>query len=60
MYNDVLYQYAPVKFALDQNYFFRAYLLNASDYAALIRDQEEIDAAKRNILSGRYEHHIAD
>lgn len=53
-------QYAPVKFAPGQNYFFRAYLLNASDYAALIRDQEEVDAAKRNILSGRYEHHIAD
>lgn len=53
-------QYGAVTFESGQNYFFRAYLLNLSDHSSLIRDQEEIDATKKNILSGRYEHHLVD
>lgn len=53
-------QYAPVTFEAGQNYFFRAFLLNLSDHAALVRDQEEIEDVKVNILSGRYEHNSVD
>ena len=53
-------QYIPVTFEAGQNYFFRAFLLNLSDHAVLIRDQGEIEEAKVNILSGRYEHHSVD
>lgn len=52
--------YGPVTFETGQNYFFRAFLLNFSDHAALVREQEEIEEAKVNILSGRYEHHLVD
>ena len=48
-------QYIPVEFEANKNYFFRAVLLNFSDTAFLIRDQTEINDAKRNILTGRYE-----
>ena len=47
--------FIPVKFEAGQNYFFRAALVNASDLSFLVRDQKEIDEAKQNILSGRYE-----
>jgi hypothetical protein len=53
-------QYIPVKFQANQNYFFRAFLLNMSDGAVLIRDQAEINEAKQNILNGRYEEHTKD
>ena len=53
-------QYTPVKFEANQNYFFRAFLLNLSDGSVLIRDQTEINEAKENILSGRYEEHSVD
>ena len=53
-------QYIPVKFEANQNYFFRAFLFNMSDGAVLIRDQVEINEAKKNILSERYEEHTVD
>jgi hypothetical protein len=53
-------QYVPVKLEANKNYFFRASLLNASDHAYLVRDQKEIDEAKKNILSNRYEWHDVD
>lgn len=53
-------QYVPVTFEADENYFFRAQLSNASDTAVLGRNQLEIDSAKRNISSGRYEIHDKD
>jgi Protein of unknown function (DUF2846) len=52
--------FIPVKFAVGHNYFFRAALANLSDHSFLIRDQLEIDEAKKNILSGRYELHDVD
>ncbi len=48
-------QYVPVKIEANKNYFFIASLVNFSDYIGIVRDQSEIDAAKKNILSGRYE-----
>lgn len=51
----LLKQYAPVKLEANKNYFFVASLMNLSDYIGIVRDQSEIDAAKKNILSGRYE-----
>lgn len=53
-------QYLPVNFEANQNYFFRAFLLNYSDTSVLIRDQIEINAVKENILSGRYEEYSVD
>ncbi|WP_146164628.1 MULTISPECIES: DUF2846 domain-containing protein [Halomonas] len=53
-------QYIPVEFEPDQNYFFRAFLLNFSDYAVLVREQNEINEAQENISSGRYEPHSND
>ncbi|MCD8551684.1 MAG: DUF2846 domain-containing protein [Shewanella xiamenensis] len=53
-------QYIPVKFEQNKNYFFRAFLLNASDHAVLVRDQKEIDEAKKNISTKRYQPHDAD
>ena len=53
-------QYVPVKFEANQNYFFRARLHNFTDQSFLIRDQVEINEAKENILSGRYEEHTVD
>ena len=53
-------QYDSVRFEANQNYFFRAALLNASDFAILIRDQMEIDEAKKYIKSGRYEKNSKD
>lgn len=47
--------FIPVKFESGQNYFFRAILINFSDQSFLIRDQQEIDEAKKNIVTGRYE-----
>ena len=47
--------FIPMKFDAGQNYFFRSALVNFSDISFLIRDQKEIDEAKQNILSGRYE-----
>lgn len=52
--------FLPVTFKAGQNYFFRAALVNASDMSALIADQKEIDEAKQNIVSGRYEFHDID
>lgn len=52
--------FIPVKFDGGQNYFFRAALVNFSDLSFLIRDQQEIDEAKQNLLSGRYELHDID
>lgn len=53
-------QYIPVSFEAGENYFFRAALVNFSDVAYLVRGQEEIEAAKKNIASGRYELHDKD
>ena len=53
-------KYKPVTFEADQNYFFRAFMLFGTGFAAIIRDQEEIEDAKLYILSGRYEHHLVD
>lgn len=52
--------YAPVEFEADQNYFFRAVLLQFSDHSFLVRDQIEIDDAKKNISTGRYEVYDVD
>ena len=52
--------YLAVEFEANKNYFFRAALLNASDAAYLVRDQEDIEAAKKNISGGRYELHNVD
>ena len=52
--------YLPVDFEENQNYFFRAFLFQATDHAVLIRDQFEIDEAKNNISTGRYEWHSLD
>jgi len=48
-------QYIPVTFQAGHNYFFRAALLNFSDHAYLVRDQQEIDAVKKHIREGSYE-----
>jgi len=53
-------RYVAVKFEADKNYFFRALLLNLSDYSVLVRDQIEIDETKANILNGHYEVHSVD
>lgn len=53
-------QYIPVNFEANKNYFFRAALLNSSDHAFLVRDQKEINEAKKNILTQRYELHDVD
>lgn len=47
--------YLSADFEANKNYFFRAQLSGFSDYAELIRDQKEIDEAKKNIATGRYE-----
>ncbi|QNA87947.1 DUF2846 domain-containing protein [Massilia sp. Dwa41.01b] len=47
--------YIPVEFEANKNYFFRAALANGSDISYLVRDQDEIESAKKNISSGRYE-----
>ena len=52
--------YLPIKFEPSQNYFFHAFLYDFTDRANLIRDQQAIDEAKRNILSGRYEAYDVD
>ncbi len=52
--------YLPVEFEANQNYFFRAFLFQFTDTAVLIRDQDEIDEAKQNISSGRYEWYSVD
>ena len=50
----------PVEFEANKNYFFRAQLVSAEDRAVLVREQAEINEAKKNILSGRYEIHDLD
>jgi hypothetical protein len=50
----------PIKLELGRNYFFRAFLFQFTDYSVLIRDQQEINEAKENIGSGRYEPHDVD
>jgi hypothetical protein len=52
--------YIPVDFEADQNYFFRAQLVNFSDRSVLIREQKEIDETKKNIATGRYEVYDVD
>ena len=52
--------YVPVEFESNKNYFFRAFLLNLSDHSYLMRDQLEINEAKKNILSGWYEINTKD
>lgn len=52
--------FVPVEFDANTNYFFRAVLFQFSDLIHLIRDQKEIDEAKANILSGRYEINTKD
>lgn len=52
--------FIPVRFEAGKNYFFRAALSSAQDVSFLVRDQTEIDEAKANILSGRYEPYDAD
>lgn len=47
--------YYPVEFEANKNYFFRAYMSYGIGYNYLVRDQNEIDEAKRNILAGKYE-----
>jgi hypothetical protein len=53
-------QFVPVKLEANENYFFRAFLLNFSDNSVLIRDQTEIDETKENISSARYELYSID
>lgn len=52
--------YYPVNFKAGENYFFRAYLSSAMDNAHLVISQFEIDEAKKNIVTGRYEKHDVD
>lgn len=52
--------YAPLKLEAGENYFFRSYLSYGMDTSSLTRDQSEIDDAKRNIASGRYELNTVD
>ena len=47
--------FVPVEFDANTNYFFRAAISQFSDAIYLNRDQKEIDEAKENISSGRYE-----
>ena len=53
----LLYQW---QFDPNTNYFFRAAIFQFSDAIYLNRDQKEIDEAKVNILSGRYEINTKD
>jgi len=53
-------QFLPITLKEGQNYFFRAVLNGGTDRGFLILDQSEIDAAKRNITSGRYELNTVD
>jgi hypothetical protein len=53
-------QYQDVTIEADQNYFFRATVLQLSDSALLIREQHEIDDAKEFITNGKYEKHDVD
>jgi hypothetical protein len=52
--------FVPVKLEAGKNYFFRAALVNFRDHSHLVRDQLEIDDAKKNIASGRYELNTVD
>ncbi len=56
----IVQQYIPITFEPNENYFFRAALSNFSDVAYLVRSQNEIDDAKHNIESGRYEIYSKD
>jgi len=52
--------YSTVEFEANKNYFFHAFLSNLHDNAYLVRSQTEIDEAKKNIVTGRYELHDKD
>ena len=52
--------YIPIELEADQNYFFHAQLINATDQVFLVRDQKEIDETKQNIATGRYEVYDVD
>ncbi|MCW4445847.1 DUF2846 domain-containing protein [Vibrio splendidus] len=52
--------FIPIIFEANKNYFFRASIVNFSDYSYLIREQVEIDETKTNIVSGRYELYSVD
>lgn len=52
--------YLSVEIEADQNYFFKASLVNARDSVGLVNWQQEIDEAKNNISSGRYEYYDVD
>lgn len=52
--------YTSVNFKEGENYFFRAYLSSAVDNAYLVIEQADIDEAKRNITTGRYEKNDVD
>lgn len=60
IFGGVFPAFVPVRFEAGQNYFFRALFFYARDHSFLVRDQTEIDEAKQNILSGRYELHDVD
>lgn len=52
--------FVPINLEENKNYFFRAFLLSFRDHAILVRDQQEIEDAKNNILNGRYEPYDID
>ncbi len=52
--------FVPVEFEPNQNYFFHARISNFTDLIYLVRDQDAVNAAKKNILSGRYEINTLD
>ena len=56
----LIQKYIPVNFEEDQNYFFRVFLLFQSDTAVLVGDQKEIEDAKNDILSRKYERRLLD
>lgn len=53
-------KYTQVKVEANKNYFFKVWLFQLRDMAALIRDQTEINEAKQNILDKRYEEASVD
>lgn len=53
-------QYAKLKLEANRNYFFRSYLSYGMDTSSIVTNQNEINDAKRNIFSGRYELNSVD
>ena len=51
--------YIPVKLEANQNYFFKA-IWDYGSKVFLIRDQDDINEAKENIITGRYELNTVD